>query len=60
MRMFLKLGAPLEVNGIRYIDNVDRIEEQNAFVETFLKDIKDNIMSSFDDDPTGFRMYIIN
>ena len=60
MRLFIKLGAPLEVNGIRYKDKMDRIEEQDAIIESFLVDIRENTVAKFKDDPTGFRVYIIN
>jgi len=60
MRMFIRIGAPLEANGVRYKDKMDRIDEQDAFVESFLVEIRDNMMYKFEDDPTGFRMYMIN
>lgn len=60
MRMFLKIGAPLEINGVRYNDRQDRVDEQNIFVEKFMNGIRDNMQVKYEEDPTGFRMFIMN
>jgi len=31
-RTVLQMGAPLEVNGVRYLDKVDREEEQEDYI----------------------------
>jgi len=32
MKIILKFGSPLNVNGIRYKSNKDRIDEQNQYI----------------------------
>ena len=32
MKMILKFGSPINVNGIRYKTNKDRVDEQNQFI----------------------------
>ena len=60
MRMFIKLGAPLEFNGVRYLNKMDRIEEQDAYVLDFYNDIIDNMKEKYKEDKTGFKIYQIN
>jgi len=43
MRMIVNLGAPLDIDGIRYKHKNDRIQEQNNYVSSFLVDIRDKI-----------------
>jgi len=40
-RSILQMGAPLEVNGVRYQDRVDRAEDQGDFIEEYSKGIED-------------------
>ena len=39
MRTEIKLGAPLDINGTRFLNKDDREDEQDAFVEKFIAEI---------------------
>jgi hypothetical protein len=32
MKLILKFGSPINVNGIRYKTNIDRIDEQKQYI----------------------------
>jgi len=39
MRTTFKLGAPLNINGTRFLNKGDRGKEQDAYVENFLNEL---------------------
>jgi hypothetical protein len=60
MRNFVNLGAPIEIEGVRYNDKTDRLEEQTEYVSTFLLDLEAKFIESFENDPTGFEVNILS
>lgn len=42
-RMIIRLAGPLEVNGIRYANMKDRIEEQNLFVNEWVQSLNSRV-----------------
>ena len=49
MRTMLSLGAPLNINGVRYTDKNDRAGEQNDFAEQFIFEIDQKIKDEIGD-----------
>lgn len=61
MRVLLKLGAPLHVDGKRYKDIFDRRSEQDKYiVDEFMQRISEHLTGIYEDDKTGFTPYIVN
>jgi len=57
--MFLKFGAPLSKNGVRYTDVLDRITEQEAEVKNFIIELEELYQKQYEEDPSGFRMHLV-
>jgi len=43
LRAFLSLGLPIEVNGVRYADLLDRQTDQREFIREVLVNITDRL-----------------
>lgn len=60
MRTTFRLGAPLDINGTRYLYKDDREDEQEEYVEAFIESIQKNITEQFPPDETGFEVSMFN
>ena len=59
MRAFIKLGAPLEIDGIRFSDKNDRNVEQDGYIKTFVNQINEELAEKYEDE-SGFRFHLFN
>ena len=56
MRLILKFGSPLNVNGIRYKTNKDRMSEQDQYITNW-QIMLNEYLQNLQDKYKGFKIY---